>query len=469
MGRIWACLRRAAFLAAALAALSGVLAAPALAQERVSREEGRRLASALLREGQPLAAREIALALITADPNDAVALILLSRAERLLGAPTAALRSGREAWAAADRPDLQFGAAIVRAQALSDMNRDFAAGLWYRQAGQVAETDEARALAASEYGALRDASPLRINLSFGLTPRSNINNGGANEIYALHPDFVQLIRDYLGDPTLDPKGSLTDMERPLSGIEMRAGVHLSYEIARNDRSATHLEMRANLRGYVLSPEARADAPEARGSDFADAQLSFGLSHGWRANGGPTHRLRAEAGHVWYGGDPYSRFLQLSYGQSWRLEDATMSVEGTVRGDWFAGDRPQEAEVGMTLAYSHDLGPGRVTMTGGLRNRQADDPDKGYRSLSMGVGYSWGDTGANSLFLGLEGREYDRTLYIEGTRRDYISTARLSVAVPGIEFYGFQPVVTVEGRNLTSTADRPESRSLGAGLTLLSTF
>jgi hypothetical protein len=463
-----ACLTR---LTAALALGVALLAGPLAAQDRISRDEGRQLAAILLRDGQPAAARDIAAALVTADAADTVALILLSRAERLLGNADAALAAAGQAWSVAQAPDQRFGAAVVRAQALTDLDRPLAAGLWFRRAVQAAETDEARAFAIAEAQEVRANSPLSVNLSFAITPRSNINNGGANDTYALHPDFVELIRDYLNNPNLNPVGNLREGERPLAGVELRGSVALSYRLHRTNTSATEADVRAHLRSYVLSSDAQAAVPDATGWDYSDAALTFGLTHSWQSGDSGPQRLRAEAGLIWYGGAPYSQTLRLSYGRAWAIGEADrLSGEISVTGTAYDGDRPNDYDVGADLAWRHALASGgTLTVTGGLGRLRADDPDRGFRSVSVGLGWSWNDNPANSLFLGVEGRDYDQTLYIVGTRRDLITTARVSVAVPGVDLYGFQPVVTVEARDLSSNAERPESRGLGAGIGFISSF
>ncbi len=69
------------------ALLLGLLAAtgPLHAETRLSPDEGRQFAIQLVQNGQPTAARAAALALLARDPDDVIALIVLSRAERDLG------------------------------------------------------------------------------------------------------------------------------------------------------------------------------------------------------------------------------------------------------------------------------------------------------------------------------------------------------------------------------------------------
>lgn len=459
---------RSAVSALALALSLGV-STPAAAQDRITRDEGRTLANQLLLSGQPIAARDITAALLTADPQDTVALILHSRAERMLGNLPEARAAARAAWAAADRPDLEFGAAIVRAEALREGGNSVAANLWYRRAADATDDEAASSYAMRELDTMRAETPLRVHLSFGITPRDNINNGGSNLTYAFHPDIVDYLRDYLNDPTLDPRGTLTEAERPLSGIEYRAGVTLRYRLNQTETSRTEATLRAHGRTYSLSDEAQALVPDATGSDYADASLRFGLTHTWRGEG-PTHRLNAGAGVIWYGGDPYSRSLSLSYGLSWRLDDSVLNAEAALSRSWFEADRPEETDSSLSLAWRKPLdGGGSLTLTSALRDHDAEGLDRAYQSGAIGMGWNWNENPANSIYLGLERRDFERSFHVEGTRQDLITTLRVSVGVPQMETLGFQPVVTVEARDLSSNAERPETRSLGAGVSFISSF
>ena len=67
-------------------------------QLRLSKEEARVFAQTLVNQSEPRAAREVALGLLRADPNDVSALFSLAAAERLLGRSTAARFAAKRAF-----------------------------------------------------------------------------------------------------------------------------------------------------------------------------------------------------------------------------------------------------------------------------------------------------------------------------------------------------------------------------------
>ena len=147
--------------------------APANAQEaRLSRDEGRNLAVQLLQSGQAAAAKAIAEGLLSANPQDVIALILLSQAERNLGNFQTARQAGQAAWAYATTDDDRFVAATVTAQAFSSEEKYTRAQFWLRRASNFAPNDAMVETLARDYSTLQRVNPLQFNLQFGVAPSS---------------------------------------------------------------------------------------------------------------------------------------------------------------------------------------------------------------------------------------------------------------------------------------------------------
>ena len=451
-----------------IAVLVALAALPADAQTRISREEGRAFAAQLLTDGQPAAAAEVLRALIQADPEDVIALVLMSRSARAQGDGERARHFARRAWTAAETPEHRFAAAVVRAQAHATDTPGPLSVWWMRRALQIAPDEAARDFARTEAAALRRAAPLSVTLSFGLAPRSNINNGGANELYDLHPAVADLLRAYFGNPNLRPQGTLREGERPLSGLELNGGLTLRYRLSETRDSLTNLTFRVTGRTYRLSDEAKADSPGVSGSDFSDTVLSFGLSHRWVAESG-TFGLDIEAGRIFYGGEPHSDIARATLGHSWALDEAVLTLDATLAGTRFADpeDDPSR-EIGLGLRYTRPVDLGRLDLGLTVTDVASDTPDRAYLGVGLEAGLRFLD-GAADVTLGLEHRSYDETRYIAETREDWIGTLSASYAVTEWETFGFQPVLTLNARRLWSNAERPETRSLGAGLTFRSSF
>lgn len=127
---------------AAITAALFSMVAPACAQDaRLTREEGRNFAVQLLRSNQPATAKAIAESLLSADPQDPIALTLLSQAERNLGNFAPARQAGQAAWAYATFDEERFAAATVTAQALASDGKFTRAQFWLRRAGNFAPSD----------------------------------------------------------------------------------------------------------------------------------------------------------------------------------------------------------------------------------------------------------------------------------------------------------------------------------------
>lgn len=451
-----------------IAVLMALAALPADAQTRISRAEGRALAAGLLSEGQPVAAEGVLRALIEADPGDVISLILMARSARAQGERDRALTFARAAWTAAETPEHRFAAAVVRAQAHATETPGPLAVWWMRRALEIAPDDNARAFARTEAAALRRAAPLSVTLSFGLAPRSNVNNGGANDVYDLHPAVADLLREFFGNPDLRPQGTLQEGERPLSGLEINGGVTLRYRLAETTDTLTNLTLRVSGRTYRLSEESRDDSPGVSGADFSDTVLSAALSHRWTAESG-TFGLDLEAGHVRYGGAAHSDIVRLTFGHSWALDDATLTLDATLAGTRFADPEDDGLiERGLGLRWTGPTEAGRLSLGLTLTDVATETADRGYRGAAVEAGIRFLD-GAAALDLGLERRVYDATRYIAGTREDTIGSLTASYALTEWETFGFQPVLTLNARRLWSNAERPETQSLGAGLTFRSSF
>ena len=101
-----------------------------LSGQTLSRDEGRQLAARLIDANQPAPAREILLALLQADPQDIGTLLLIARAERLMGNFDVARQAARAAYAFATTEPEKFAAAVMVAQVLAADDRPTAAQFW---------------------------------------------------------------------------------------------------------------------------------------------------------------------------------------------------------------------------------------------------------------------------------------------------------------------------------------------------
>ena len=262
----------------------------------------------VLAAGDTHTALAMAEALLARNPQDFDAHLLRARAARELGQTADALSASETAWGLAATDLERHAAALVRTQVLFSVDRHTAAQLWLRRAVQYAPDPASRARAIRDFRYVRARNPVSVDLRFGLTPRSNINNGSVHSSARLFD--------------LPFEFQLSGTAQALSSLETSAGASLRYRISEAPTHATDLRVSLDSRSYTFSKEARALAPAARGSDYGQINLSAGLLHRWSD---PTGRrewlVGADLGRLWYGGAPYADVARLTGGVNLALPNS----------------------------------------------------------------------------------------------------------------------------------------------------
>jgi hypothetical protein len=476
-------------LLAALLAIGLAWGAGASAQVATDAPGLREIAARLLAAGEAERARGLALALLARDGADVAALLLLGRAELELGDAEAALVAARRAHAEAEDGRARFTAARVAAKANADLGRWTRAQVWLRRARQDAPDAEAAAAVAQDYRAVTRRNPLAVRLSFGIAPSSNVNGGSSSETIVL--------------PGLPFEFVLDGEARALSGLRVSAGVSLSYRLRRDEVSETAVEIQASGRTYVLSGEARDQAPDARGSDFADVAASAALVHRWRGEGasGPSS-VRLTYGWTFYDSEPYSGYLQLGYDRSFALTgadrldlwlfrewaersaDGTRQVTDPVTGEDVPGPDGTPllttyeffepyGSVGGRLRWTHALrSMDRVNLSLGLRAALTEAADASYDGVTLGGGYEWGRS-VRGLRLGVSAeadwRRYELSDYSLDGRDDRTLRLRATLGLPRIDLYGFHPTASVEAFRTESDVSLYDKGGLTVDLGFRSSF
>jgi tetratricopeptide (TPR) repeat protein len=287
---------RAARLLGVAGLLLGLgLAAAASAETRLTIDQGRALAIRLVQAGQATAARDAARALLQRDPDDVLALIVLSRAERDLGAYKAAQKAARHAARVATKEKDRFAASLAMAQALSSDGRRTAAQFWLRRAMELAPDDQSRAVAVRDFTYVRSRNPVSARLSFGAFPSSNVNDGPTSNtliiggIEFVNPDAV-----------------------PLSGLGFSLGGDLSWRMPVGEKAGLTLGLSGSSTRYILSEDARRQVPDARAGNYATSSLSVSVSYDQRFDKSLLS-ARLETGRDWLGGEALADWTQLTFG------------------------------------------------------------------------------------------------------------------------------------------------------------
>ena len=485
---------RARLFATALAAIG--LALPLQAQPaELSPDETRMLAIDLVNAGDYAGAVRVSQALLARDPADVGALIALARvADETGDAPRAASLAAR-AYAAAGTPAERFVAARIAARANLQQDRFTRTQIWLRRARQFAPDPQAAAAVAQDYAFTADLNPLTVQLDFGLRPSSNVNNGSLIDVEDANIPIVEgfvLSRDsqalsglayHLGGSVQyrirETATSATVLQGSLDGTTYRLSGS-----ARNDLEAAAREKDRAARDFALddkdflSDEARAAAKRLRGisgSDYSYVELSGGISHRFVLPQAtlPTS-LSFRIGRSWYGGSPYTRFLDVGVGQSFKLSDLS-------RLRLFAGaerslidppfDDINTLRAGGTYLRQLENGDLVSLSLSGRRSLSANS-EQTYDSLRVGVDYDLASPVAGLQFVAgaaVERRHLEVSSFTGGPRTDTTLSLSLEAAITQVEFYGFRPVAEIEASRSRSNAVRFNRNALGFGIDLRSAF
>lgn len=418
-----------------------------------------RLGEEALDAGRPDVARGVAERLLTRDPNDVRAHILLSRAARDMGDFDLARKAAQTAYELAGNDRQKYAAAMMRAQAeASDGNRTIAQ-FWLRRAGELAPDARALQTAKRDFRYVRSRNPLSTRLSFGITPTSNINGGSENDTLWLY-----------GLPF-----TISDDAQALSGLQTRFNFSLERTIIENPMMRTSLGFNWNTRLYTLSSEAKDKAPDARGSDYNFAAAEVFLWHRQR----PKDRkgewdARLTLGHNTYGGDPLSNYVRFDGGRTFVFPDRSeLRLGGGLEQQWRLDDERKDAWVQtVAMDYRRFLDQGIFSLGVEASSVDSDFTSIDHKSVAFELGYDLSKPVAGALLgfdMRVEGRDYELSPYSADGREDVELNLGMSVFLPQYDYMGFAPEVGIHARRTNSNVTLYDVRELGMSVSLRSTF
>jgi hypothetical protein len=309
---------------------------------------------------------------------------------------------------------------------------------------------------------VRSQTPWAFSVGFGVVPTSNVNNGSRSETIEI-----------AGLPFV-----LSGDARALSGVEATLSGSARYRFAGLAGQPAQVQLGAAVRRVRLSDDARDQAPDAEGSDYAFEAAELGLSHGI-ATGREDVTLRVEllAGRNRYGGEPLSNYLRAGLTTQWAVSarsqaSVTASVERQVRLDrddrsaWVT--RLDGRRVWQVGARGDVLGLG-----GGVRRTVSDAIDIDNTAFRVEVNYAFGAPvlGPATLALGLsvEQRDYDASPFTADGRQDTRMGLRAVVGAPDWNVYGFAPTVTFEASRTESNVSLYRTEDFGVRIGIESVF
>lgn len=435
---------RAPFILALLSFIS--LACPALAQEgptRLSREDAREFAIFLLRERQPLAAREISLGLLQADAEDAAALNILAQAELSLGRLEAAEEAGRRAYRAADGEDLQkFTAAFTVAEALSRQGKLTAAQLWLRRAGGATDDDRLENAARRVYRGVEAANPWRITGSLNVAPSSNVNNGSED-----------------AGVTIGGLVFVNPAALPLEGTSVDSSFVIERSFQGDRRDFTFGFGARDTRVFLTTDAKNSASPALRNDDFSSSavELTFGarvVPDGAQA----VYAFNATVSRDWRGGDALVNTYALSGRRSWVHEGRQQrSLRlGYARQDRLDSDNLSANVWSLAGTVSQPVDSGSLALDAALVRTSSASAFVANTTVTAGIGYAHASEVLGVLptvRARLTHRDYDEVAVgFTDIRRDWEVELGLEVAVPDFSVLGFVPTVGITAeRNNSSVA------------------
>jgi tetratricopeptide (TPR) repeat protein len=446
--------------AAALLVAATLAAGPASADLVLTPEALRAAAQLALAQGEAGRAADYAAALLQRDPQDGAALIVQSQALRDLGRYDAAQDAARAAWTQAGSTAARHEAAMAMAQALASDGQRMAAQYWLRRAVQTAPDDAARGQAEADFGYVRSRMPLILRFDVSVAPSSNVNNGTSAQTMQI-----------LGLPF-----TISGDAQALSGIEATLGLAATWRLPPRDRSATQLTLALQTQQVALSDEAKAIAPDARGSDYAFAAYELGLTHQWVASGAPLlGALDLAVGHNDYGGAPLSNYLQARIAAEVPVDPRTtalLSADGERQ--WRLDLASRSAVVlGLTAGLALVLGNGdQIALTLGHQQINSASVEIDHAEINGRLGWQKarpvGGVGLEAA-LQIDALDYPVSPYTDSGRQDLAVTGLLSATLLEVGYMGFNPVIRLVASRNSSNVDLYDQRNVGISFGIASAF
>ncbi|WP_375691106.1 hypothetical protein [Pseudooceanicola sp. LIPI14-2-Ac024] len=421
--------------------------------------------AAAAQRGDGRIVRILARGLAESGKADGQTYFLWAAAEEREGDPSVALDAARQAYRLAGSDRQRFQAAQIASRAAFAAEQPTTAQLWLRRTYQHTDDDAARAAIAEDYRVLRAINPLSFQLTFGISPTSNVNNGADSRL-----NFID------GVPVV---GILSPTAQALSGVELTGDLSLGYRLGelRRDRRITAIG-RLYTRQVRLSDEARALAPTAENGDFAYTVVQAGVRAQFAREGGQRHGLGLVGGQSWYGGPKYFRFGRVEGDWSTRVAPGTRAgIAGYFEGRRYDATGTSEDIAQIALVLSHEL-PAGSQLRGRLALQNTDATGMTRDNHAASLGLEWrpaGPVGPVSLSFGVSASYADHPNYqvgfiaVPGGRQDKTVAAEVTVHFDRADYAGFIPTLDVGVRRTTSNVSRFDTREMTVGFGIRSAF
>lgn len=401
-------------------------------------------AAQALANGDPDVAVRLSELLLQRNREDYHALFLLSLSRAHQRDHKAAATAAGRAFRTGTTDHQKLQAARIAGAEWFKSGRYSRAEWWLRRAANHAKTEESAAQVKQEFQAIRENNPFSLRLNISVSPSNNVNGGADEQFFDL--GNIRLV--------------FSPESLALSGIEYAGDLDLTYRLSQNSNQVTEVSFYAYGRTYTLSPEARAKAPRARGSDFSLSVIDLSFHHRrFLFDGlGPTG-VSVHSGQVWYGGDPLWRYNRLSLWQTFpNGRNASTTVRISAEDQKSLGSfHPDTTVYDLQGTYIRQL-PNRDVLQLSLATRYNDSViiTSTFLDYLASIDYVLAkpvfDTRlVFSLAAGY--KSYDEfSLSLDG-RRDRYLRARVTAVFEQISYFGFSPSFSVIAKRTNSNVTR----------------
>ena len=428
-------------------------------------DQARSLARRAFLSGDTVFANELAHGLITANPDDVGALLLLAATEPLMGRAKEGREAGAKAWTLAETDTLRHEAAFYTARA-AVFDRSFAnAQFWLRRAYDTAQTEAQERRVAVDFQRVRAVSPWVSTLNFSVSPSSNLN-GGASSPFLVIDDFAGI-------------GVLSGTAQALSGVRADVQIGLGYRFARSDKSQTTLKFDGYHNFNTLSSEARTLAPGVPGSAFNQAVAEISVVHDRFAPVGPLPSQYSLAfGRSWFGGQALDEYARVGLARQLRLgQRSSLTLSAQTEEHWSLTTVPDSRGFEGEIALRHRFQSG-ATMGLSVGGVEVTSPsvNQTYTGWSLSAEYAPAKSlGPVDLAFGVGVSTKDFPTYFVGTfeapggRQETTVSATIEAQFTNAEVLGFHPVLTLNASQSTSNISRFTGETIGLSFGIKSAF
>lgn len=440
---------RRGLIAAAICSAQAAATAPHV----LSPDQMRVAAAQILRSGDTGLARLFAEALLKRDAKDTQARLILAKAEAIDGDTSAAMAAARRAHRDATDDEGKYYSARQVAHLLHKDGKHTRAGWWLRRSYQFAPDDAAATRSQRDFRLVKSANPLNVKLDFSTSPSSNVNNGSS-------ADTIEIF----GLPF-----ELSPDAQSLSGWATTLGVKADYRFDNGIVAGVSLETTDKR----LSSEAKAAAPDAKGSDYDTALLAFRLGKSFDLAEGKLYG-EVSVGQSWFGGSELSHYAKLSANWQRSLDQRTKIGFGATV-EHSVSDRAGAATsttYGVTADWMRYMDTGALSFNSGLATTTADLDDSENTVLQLGARWSPKKEimgGKASVYGKLEYRDFPTSAYDADGRQDAGVTIGAQLHLTQYDYMGFSPTIGVEARHVASNVDLYDREEYGLSIGIKSSF